>query len=247
MSNMPIFYDPLQELDSVGPGPEGTPVKFVSGEAYFTGMLGFRMNVTLVFLSINTVDQVSPEELLKLDNAIAAAYWKKYEGVLFSPRVRHLLRAASAGPSGSYWLSQIESIKGHMVDADSLEMATDIHAVSRVEMILDGVDHKLSDFQVAAGEFMTDYLLLQRAIMEDVRTAESRRQPGESRAAILELMDRSAELAFEKAVATVHRPQIIAEAIPLVKKAEIEKYSRNREQFYTTGLFAKLESERFGF
>lgn len=247
MSSLPIFYDPTETPGTEGAGPEGTPVQFVSGKEYYTRMLGFRMNVTLIFLSLNMPDRVAPEEILVLDDAVAEAYWKTYEGILIPPRIRHLLRAGSEGPSGAHWLARAETLKNHMIEADSMETATELHGVARVEMLLDGASRKLSDFQVAAGELMADYFLLQRAIREDVLTAEARRSPGQSRAAILEGMDRSAELAFEKAIATIHRLQMITEAIPQSRKAEIEKFARGRENFSSTGLFTKLESERFGF
>jgi hypothetical protein len=248
MTDLPIFFDLGAKPGTTGPGPNGQrQVRFVTAQEYFVSLLGWRANATIVFLSLNSPAKLPDEECLEVDEQVARAYWDEYGGVLTPPRIRHLIRAASAGPSGSYWIHQVENLSENMIDADDLAAATELHAVSRVEALLDGIDHRLSDFQVAGSEFMADYLFLQKAVMLDVSTAEARRSPGQSRSAILEEMDKTADLELEKAMATIHRPGTIAEAIPASRRAAIEKYARARESFSSTGLFARLESDRFGF
>lgn len=242
MSRLPIFYDPLSAPGTTGPGPDGTPVQFVSPQEYYVRMLGQRMNVTLVFLSANMPERVPAADLPAVDDAIAEAYWNAHGGCLTPPRVRRLVRAASDGHEGEGWLAQTDQVREAILVAETLEDAVELHGIFRVEWLWNGVGRRMSDLQVSAGELMTDYVLLQRAIMEDVRTAEARREPGETRASVLERMDRGAELAFERAITTVHKPQLIADAIPAAQRVDIERYARSRESLASAGLFARLDS-----
>lgn len=237
------FHDP-----GAAPGeplelPDGRRAIGVAALDYFPALLHHRMNATLVFLSAAMPGRVDPAELGAVDDAIAAAYWEEHGAVLLPPRMRALIRRASDGPSGERWATRLEDARTSVMEAPSMEAAADRHAQARIAALLEGSERQLSDLQVAALEFSIDYLLLQRAIREDIETAERRRAAGEPRAVILEQMDRAAELVFERALGIIYKPHLIAEEIPAARRRDLEDYARRREPLTTTGLFARLEAE----
>lgn len=242
-----IFFEPGGEPGTDGTGPDGESVRLVSPSEYFVALLSWRWNATMVFLSIGSSGSLSPEEMAKVDDAVALAYWDEYGGILTSSRIRSLVRACMSSASGTYWIHQVENLADSMTESEDLEAATELHAVARVEALLDGVDGRVSELQVAASEFMADYLLLQKAIMLDIRTAESRRAPGQTRHAMLEEMDRSADLALEKAMVTIHKPGLIADAIPSSRRPAIERFARSRDSIASSGLFARVEAGQGSF
>jgi len=241
-----IFHDPAATPGEMLQMPDDRPAMSVPAGEYFSALLGHRMNATLVFLSAAMPGRVDPDELSLVDDAIAHAYWEEHRALLLPPRVRALVRRAMDGPSGASWSDKLERARVRIMETDSLEMASHAHAQARVEALCDGVDRLLSDLQVASLEFLVDYLLLQRAIMEDIRTAERTREQGEPRAAVLERMDRSAELVFERALGIIYKPHLIAEEIPPSRRSQVEEYARRREPLTVTGLFARLEADELG-
>lgn len=243
-----IFYDSEHEPGSTGEDAEGRTIEYVEPERYYVAMLDHVMNVTVVFLAAQEADELTGEKLQAVDDAIAEAYWEKYLGCLTPPRVLETLREqAEAGSTGELMLEEVESAREEIFDAPTLEDAADVHASFRVQFLDQGADGYLTDYQVAVGEIMADYLLLQRAIAEDIRRAEQERAEGQPRAAILEEMDRSAELEFETMLSKVLRPSRVVDMIPSHRRSEIEEFATRRRQLFREGVLEDPEDLEGGF
>lgn len=242
MSNQLIFYDASREVGSTEEDEQGRLIKYVSPQQYYVAMLDHVMNVTVVFLAAHAADDMTGDELKEVDDAIAEAYWEKYLGCLTPPRVMHTLREqAEAGSTGELMLEEVESARQELFDAPTLEDAADVHASFRVQFLDQGADGYLTDYQVAVGEIMADYLLLQRAIAEDVRRAEDERLDDQPRAEVLEEMDRSAELEFETMLSKVLRPNRVVDMIPGPRRSEIEEFAKRRRQLFREGVLTTPE------
>jgi hypothetical protein len=226
--------------------PSGLHVRYVDPEEYYVSLLSTKMNATLVFLNANMPDRVPADVMPSVDDAIADAYWNVYLGCLMPPRVLRALHAASDGPSGQMLMEMLETTRREVFAAPTLDDATELHATFRLQCILQGAEQYLTDFQAAAGEFFTDYILLQRAISEDIRRAERERASGETRASVLERMDRAAELEFEKVIGVVLRPQRMVDMIPAHRRAEIDEFARRRKPVFRDGVFAHVDGQGDG-
>jgi hypothetical protein len=217
---------------------DGRVLRYVEPEEYFTALLGEIMNVQIVFLDIAFGDRVPAERLASVDEAIARAYWDIYEGMLMPRQVVRAIAEAADGPSGGLLIGELERARREIYGAKDLDEATRVHTGFRVQLLLHGADGYLSDQQVAVGEAVTDFILFQRAVSDDVRRAERDRQPGETRAAVLQRLDNRQELVFDKALMKILNTQGVAEAIPQARRADVIEFARGREALYQTGVFA---------
>lgn len=236
-----MLYDPARAPGTEDVRADGTPVRYVEPEEYFVGLLATKVNATLIFIHAHLPDRVPSDRLAAVDDALAEAYWSTYQGCLMPPRVLRVLAKASEGAAGQMLIEAVEAARQEMFAAPTLPDAIELHAQFRLQALLYGVDNYCTEYQCAAGEFLMDYLLLQRAIVEDVRRAERERAPGETRAAVLERMDKKAELEFEKAIGVVLRPQRIVELIPPMRRADVEAYAQRRRPIYREGVFSATE------
>lgn len=238
-----VLYDPAATPGTQMTDGDGRTIQYVAPDAYFKAMLGTVMNATVVFLKTVAPGAVAEGMLHSVDDAIAQEYWDTYDGCLMPTALLALLSRSAIGPTGEILLEGVESARQEMFAAGDLTEAEEIHASFRVQFLLQGAERFLTDAQVAVGEFLTDYIFLQRCVAEDVRQAESRRAPGEPRAVVLERMDSRAELAFEKGLAKVLRPKRALELIPAHKMPDIEDFVRRRRPLAKTGL---LEGDEAG-
>lgn len=233
-----IQYDPARTPGETRQSASGETVRFVEPAEYYVALLGNVMNATVVFLNAGMEGKMDPDTLSEVDEAIADAFWNEYEGCLTPPRVLRSIQRAATGPSGKIMVEDLDDVRQQLFDAENLEEAAEIHADARLQFLMRGAERYLTDTQVAVGEVTTDYLLLQRAIAEDIRRAERERDPGQPRASVLERLDRSAELMFEEMLSQVLRPQRIVDLIPQGRREDIASFARRRRPIFRTGVFA---------
>lgn len=235
-----LALDPRKEPGTEEVDDQGRRVRIVAADEYFRRLLGSRMSATMVFLMAHNSGWVPEDQLAVVDDAIADEFWTRYEGCLVPPRVLALLRKVSAGDAGQVLIQTVESVRTELFSMESLDEAVRLHVQARVRFVQDGSAQRLTDTQVAAGEFMSDYLLLQRAIYDDIQRAEKQKAGGQTRGALLEEWDRQVKLKFDKAVAHVLRPKGGRELIPERDLALLQQYARRRPPIYQEGLLASL-------
>lgn len=218
--------------------PEGYPdLVAVDAARYFVGLLGERSNASMVFTQVLQPDSLghrfSPAEALAIDEALAAAFWETYQGCLMPPAVLRLLLAGARGKGGDALLDAIEDFRLELLDAPAFADATDVHTLARVDILLRGAHGEMDDRATAIGEFLCDYLLIQKAIADDVAKAEEERAPDEPRAAVLERLDRARRTTFETAIGVVLEPTRIINRVPPSERAAVEAFARRRTSYGT--------------
>lgn len=245
---MNIHYRSDREVGAEETLPNGQPVRYVCAKDYFLALLEHRTNATVVFIMALEAPKLAPEEIEDIDQALADAYKNRYQRVLTPPRIKELLRAATEeNPSrGDFWLDSIDQIREAMMETEDLDQAITLHEIYRVQYLIYGTDRELSPFQASAGELMTDYLLIQRAIAADIERAEAMQSDGKTRAAVLAELDREADLLFETALQAVWKTQGLSNRIPQIHRDGIQEFARRREPYAQQGLL-KYVRERMLF
>jgi hypothetical protein len=219
--------------------PDGATLLYVEPEQYYAALLGELMNVQIVFLDIAFGDRVPPDRLRSVDDAIAAAFWDRYDGMLMPGRVLRTIAIAAQGPSGGLLLGELERARREIYAAATLEEANRVHTGFRVQFLLHGADRYLTDFQVSVGEVVSDFILFQRAVAEDVKRAERERKPDETRAAVLQRLDNRQELVFDKALMRILNTQAVADAIPPARRNDVREFATVREPHHLRGVFSE--------
>jgi hypothetical protein len=130
-----IMYDSTVPAGAKGMDAQGRPAEYVTAEDYYRAYLGQVMNATLVFLHAGVSGRVPTENLLQVDDAIAAAYWDDYEACLMPRMVLAALARAGAGPAGQLLLDSIEQVRRDILAAESLEAAEQLHVAARLKFL----------------------------------------------------------------------------------------------------------------
>ena len=139
------------------------------------------------------------------------AYWTEYGAVLIHPWVARLVADLDAR-SEHYVLQILERLNVHLRAARTLSEARLDHIVSRLTLLEAGCRTGANPNAVAAGEFLADYLLLQRMIAQDVWLASRRAPRGESTAAMLDRLDTCNRLHHQRALCYVLNPDAMHNA-----------------------------------
>jgi hypothetical protein len=137
------------------------------------------------------VHEVAPEHRLTVSTVIEKAYWSEHGAVLVHPYVRRLLdKLVELGESDV--LDAVNEC-GYLLQAHPMaNPARLIHRIGRLRLLGHGV-RGVPEQSVGAGEFLMDYLLMQRAIAEIVRISSRKRAVGESTAERVDRMCRAGE------------------------------------------------------
>lgn len=235
-----IHYDPNQAPGTERTMPNGTTIRYVKPEEYYPRLLDRVMNATVVFLHLSSPASKVPEsERVSVEDAIADIYWEKYRGCLLAPAIRSIFRDMIEGRSGDLLLDELDDVFESMFAAPTIEDAKEIHATARVQMLDRGAEGMLTESQAAFGEFMVDYLLLQRGIAEDVRRAERERHTNAMRGSVLARYDQKGEMEFERMLMHIMRSEHIYQMIPAGRWRQFESFARRRRPFHKMGLLPK--------
>lgn len=234
-----IYYDPTRTPGEVETRPDGTTVRYVEPEEYFPRLLDRVMNATVVFLHLTGPGVVPEERRQSVEDAVADVYWNVYRGCLLAPAIRDVWGRIIQGRSGDLLLDDLDEIRETLFAAPTIEDAKEIHATARVQILTKGMEGLLTETQAAFGEFMVDYLLLQRGIAEDIRRAERERDVGATRGSVLTQLDRKGDLDFERMLMHVLRSERVFQMIPSSRWRQLEDFARRRRPLHKTGLLSK--------
>lgn len=231
-----IFYDPLIEPGSERHHLHLGNVRYVTAQDYYRVQVGHVMNILAVFMNLSA-SGVPAGEQGAVDDAIADEYWNRYKGCLIPPRVMRELAAESNGADAL--ASIVEQARRKLVTPEvALDDAITERIRLRVGVLKAGIDGALSDRQLAIAEVIIDMFLLERAAMEDVIMAEREREPGQTRASVIEQMDAEEALVFETALPVIIRPEMIRKAIPASMQADLQALTAARTPYFVKGVFA---------
>lgn len=144
-----------------------------------------RLDITwsVIDLFQDLLREVPPRYQHAASAAVEGAYWTRYAAVLVHPLVAALVSKLRLRNKKILHVANYAGwrLQGAAMGQDArLE-----HRWGRLGMIEAG-QQGTPDDAVAAGEFLVDYLYMQRAIAEDVRSASRTRARGESTAARLD-------------------------------------------------------------
>lgn len=235
-----IFYDPKVEAGTVRERSDGAKVRYVAPEVYFPHHLGYVANATVVFLNIapSSAADLSDEVRLKVDEAIADAYWNRYQGLVLPTRVMKAIQASATGQGAGTFLSLIETARQQILNRNvDFETAAERRIEHRVEALQKGASGQITDLQTSVAEAVIDLLYLERAAMQDILRAESERDPDQPRCDLLDIWDKEADLVFEDSLPVIIRAQPVQEAIPSALMGAIQEFSAKRRPYFREGIF----------
>lgn len=223
-----LAYDAELALGTRLPQPNGSTMTYVTAEAYHVALLGQRMDANQVFIQAVLPGRVPTSQLSSVDDAVAEAYWQTYLGCLMPRRVVRALTRATQEPGGARVLALLEQARQEMYAAVRIADAAVVHADLRVQLLVAGATNALTERSITIGEVLADYLLLQRGVADDVRHAELKKRPGETRAAWLDRFDRDDEMQYFSMLSLIHQPQRVVERIPQRYRADVIAFASTR-------------------
>jgi hypothetical protein len=194
------------------PGPvaavgDGAPlyVSFVApadvAQGLFIASLGYRATPVVALLDAAVHPGLSTTERHTVDDAVARTWLSAMATVLTPPPVQQLLASLSrdpAGPGGGYILEILEQIRLALRSARGVPAAMAEWARWRAVIATEAERQQCSLDQRASAEVLCDWLMLQRACVEDITVAERDRGPGETRGDVLMRIDGQGTFLFER-------------------------------------------------
>jgi hypothetical protein len=185
---------------------------------------------------------VPPEHQHAVSAAVESSYWASYGAVLIHPLVSALV--AKLGEHDDGQVLYLANYTGWRLQGAPMgKWARLEHRLGRLGMLKTG-RQGTPDAAVAAGEFLVDYLYMQRAIAEDVRRASRTRARGESTAARLDrLVSRNSNR--DEAWQYLSDPRSIAEEFAVSDQRTMDDliaYGRAR-RFPEEGVLGRLAGE----
>lgn len=238
-----IHYSPDHEPGTSGTTEDGRAVEYVEPERYFPALLGEVMNASVVFLHTQSPGVVPKGKRTVVDDAIAERYWETYGGCLIPRHVLATMERIAQGPSGEILLEDLEDARKSIFAAPAVEDAVEVHATFRIQMLTKGAEGMLTDAQASMGELMSDYLLVQRGVAEDIRRAESERLEEETRATVLARLDRAADLHFERLLGQVLHPKAVYQMLPRDRRNLLETFAKRRKPLHSAGVLEDRAAE----
>lgn len=145
-----------------------------------------RVSWSIADLCEDLLLEVTPSLRSTVSEAVERAYWNEHGSVLLHPWVHRLVNHLQDAGGGGV-LHQV-NYAGWRLQVCTLSQATSEHPTWRIGVLAEGM-RGADPFHVAAGEFLIDYLYVQRALAEDVRVASRRKGAFESTAARLNQID----------------------------------------------------------
>jgi hypothetical protein len=152
-----------------------------------------------------------------VDDRIMDALVGQLAGTLTPPTILQWLVAVGSdpnGPGGAYVLEVLEQLRVAVRSVRSLDAASRRWARWRAQLATEAARQRWSQVQVIGAEFVADWLLLQRAMADDIYTAERDRLEGEPRGDALVRIDRDASFGLEGALALVLDPASVSRLAP---------------------------------
>ncbi|MDX2184734.1 MAG: hypothetical protein SFW08_12205 [Gemmatimonadaceae bacterium] len=215
------------------PGPiaavgEGAPlyVSFASpadvAQGLFIAALGYRATPIVALLDAAVHPGLSTTERHAVDDAVARAWISAMATVLTPPPVQQLLASLSrdpAGPGGGYLLELLEQIRLALRSCRGTPAAMAEWARWRAVIATEAERQHCSLDQRAAAEVLCDWLMLQRACVEDITVAERDRGPGETRGDVLMRIDGQGTFLFERTLSELLDPGAVARYAPDAARA----------------------------
>ena len=184
--------------------------------------LGFRATAVMALLDASVHPGLSPAERQAVDDAVARQWLGGFAAVLTPPPLLELLTQLAddpSGPGGAYVLELLEQVRVSLRGGRGLPAAYQQWAAARAVLADDARRQRWSANQRAIGEVLCDWLLIQRAVGEDIGAAERERGPGETRGDALQRVDAQASFLFERALAEVLDPHAVGRHAPAEARA----------------------------
>jgi hypothetical protein len=232
------IFSPQSVPGDVGRARTGHTVRAVSlGDFYETRLWGC-FSVVQVLMELTHGAMVAPDILVQADEQVAAAYWGRHGGILMPPRmVRRLKSLMARPPAGRRLAEWMDMWMESIGRGETLEGAYQAHAGARGEIVQAADLRQIPDEIVAAAEVTADVLLIQRAIAEDVRTAERMSVPGQPRGMVLTELDRQDALVFERAMDHLLTPDALLQSLSPDTRPAAQRYAAVRGTWATDGVF----------
>lgn len=178
-----------------------------------------------------------------VEDAIVRDFWEIHGGVLMPPRMLAMVSAASALRGGSRLVQWTDEWMESICRAgDGMPGAERAYGVARAEASrVMAASQALDPLVMGAAEFVADFLLLQRALAEDVRAAEANLAPTALRARVLAAVEQKKEGDFLRYLAIVLKPDQIVARFPAGAEAVARTVAPSRTASVSVdGLFAAL-------
>lgn len=150
-------------------GEQDTDQRVTSGDAtrLFIRRLGLVSDALEVFQRLRSAPLECAHDTIALQ--LEEAYWNYYHAYTLAVPVRNLVLACAQEGDGI--IGELEHVRTRMLRAPSFDDACMEHALLRTRFVALGAHRYLSNDHVAAGEFIADYFLIQRAVALDIREA----------------------------------------------------------------------------
>jgi ATP-dependent Clp protease ATP-binding subunit ClpC len=216
---------------------DGTSVKAVPAEYYYPRFLAHVSCVTVALLELGPSGLVPETAQFAADEAVAAEFWARYEGLLLPPMVLDGLLYATRNSDAHALLVCLEGSRKQILDRDvSLDQAQARHIERRVTALTLGANGELSDRETAFAEFFCDLLLLQRFSMQDLLRAEKERDPVEPRSVLIKQWEEEANLAVEACLPLLLRSSAVSDAIPASLRPAVRIFGQARRPYFRSGV-----------
>lgn len=215
-----------QRAQPPGPVPavgDGAPlyVSFVApadvAQGLFIASLGYRATPIVALLDASVHPGLSTTERHAVDDAVARCWLSAMATVLTPPPVQQLLASLSrdpSGPGGGYILELLEQIRLALRSCRGTPAAMAEWARWRAVIATEADRQQCSVDQRAAAEVLCDWLMLQRACIEDITVSERDRGPGETRGDVLMRIDGQGTFLFERTLTELLDPGAVARYAP---------------------------------
>jgi hypothetical protein len=218
----------VKDISDVQPIPAQGETE-VDIEDYFRGRLGTTMSALAVFEEIERC--VTPGLRKRASDAAEDAHWNFWNGLLLSPRVRHLLRQCRER-EGDLALSVVEGGCWYISPTLMMEDARRGHAAARTNLLALAAQGDISVEVLSAGEFFSDYVLLQRAVWEDLRSVARSRAAAERTSYLLSVRRRAGQLCFAQTWAYLADPESVAKTVGKSPPASVVHFA-NEPRIYS--------------
>lgn len=209
-------------------------------EEYIRGRLGMSFSALSVFEEIERC--FVPELRTGASDAAEDSFWNDWNGLLLSPRIRRLLRRCQS--EGDAVLDVLEGACWYILPTLGMDDAYHGHAAARMNLLSLAANEDISGEVLSVGEFFSDYVLLQRAVWEDLRSVSRIRSPAERTSFLLTTRRRAGQLCFVSAWGHAENPEAIATAWDKPVPRAVEEYVRGvREVHVGTPAFWEESKE----
>lgn len=234
-----ITYRPGAALGMVVETQREGPATAVSAIQFYRSLFNLRINATAIFTMLPSAQDMPEAELRRLEHELASCYWDDLGALVIPLRVQRLICALVHRDSENTWLPRISASARAVMETATIEQAADVHAEERLSWLMSGARGEFPPIHAAAGEFFSDYLYLQRAIVEDMRAAEASMEEG-SRIPYLRRLEDEGGFVFEQVFQEVMSAERLAGDIPTEHRRMVESYMAKRRGTDDSGLLESL-------